>query len=120
MKCYENKIVEEPCTNFERLCSALSNKLTSGQISELQIFIDEADDFEDISYDDYEELKPFKRLRDRFPNRFKVVFAGLHKVAHSKNNTVVLQYGTPLCIKPFSPSDAKIDRAPVIVFRVSL
>jgi hypothetical protein len=104
----ENKIVEEPCTNFERLCSALSNKLTSGQISELQIFIDEADDFfEDISYDDYEELKPFKRLRDRFPNRFKVVFAGLHKVAHSKNNTVVLQYGTPLCIKPFSPSDAK-------------
>ena len=74
----------------------------------MQIYIDEADDFlGDISSDDYEGLRPFKKLRDKFPNRFKIVFAGLHRVTHTKNNSVIIHLGTPLCIKPFSTSDAK-------------
>lgn len=104
----KNKIIEEQCTNIEEMCSAISNKLSTGEILGLQIFIDEVDVyFEDISDDDYEELKPFKKLRDSFPNRFKVVFAGLHKVAHNKNNSVILHLGASLCIKPLSPTDAK-------------
>ncbi|MDW5299563.1 MAG: hypothetical protein SA378_05430 [Sedimentibacter sp.] len=107
-KLKEQNIINKTCSNSEELCNVIENSLSSGEISELQIFIDEADDFfSDISTGDYEELKPIKKLRDAYPNRFKVVFAGLHKVAHNKNNSVIIHLGTPLCIKPFSTADAR-------------
>jgi hypothetical protein len=92
------------------LCDALENKLRDNTISKLQLYIDEADRFlDEMATDNYKDLEPFRRLRleSDYSNRFKVVFAGLHKVVHNKENSVILQMGKPLCIKPFTQQEAK-------------
>lgn len=94
--------------SIQKLCSAISAKFNSKEAVELQLYVDEADDFlEDVSNEDFEELKFFKDLQDRYPNKFKVVFAGLHKVVHHKNNSVMGHLRKPLPILPLSTSDAK-------------
>jgi hypothetical protein len=90
------------------LCKALEHKLRDNTISKLQLYIDEADRFlDEIAPNNYKDLEPFRILHDDFPISFKVVFAGLHRVVHNKENTVILQMGKPVCIKPFTQQEAK-------------
>ena len=103
--------ISEDCSSIERLCDQLEHLFLGGRISELRLFIDEADKFLDsISGDNYEKLQPLIDLRRNTTNSFKFVLAGLHNVCRAQkateNNGVFGQLGQPLCVKPLSPKDA--------------
>lgn len=81
------------------------------KISSFLLLIDEADNFlASISKEDYTPLQPLINLKRKTKNSFKFVLAGLHNVCRAQNataeNGVFGQLGTPLCIKPLSPTDA--------------
>ncbi len=98
------------CDDLLSMCKQLKTAIRKKSIS-LYLFIDEVDDFLDaISATKYIQLQPLVDLwRDR-KNNFKFVIAGLHNVCRAKNavaeNGIFGQLGTPLCIKPLSPTDA--------------
>ncbi len=103
--------ISEECSSIEDLCDQLEHLFLGGKISELRLFIDEADKFLDsISEDNYEKLQPLIDLRRNTTNSFKFVLAGLHNVCRAQkateNNGVFGQLGQPLCVKPLSPKDA--------------
>ncbi|GEM_PF-3920292 len=76
------------------------------QISELHLYIDEADAFlDECSKDGYQLLNHFIKLASN--RNFRFVFAGLHDVLRShtgtSHNSSLPQLGDPLAIKPLSP-----------------
>lgn len=106
------KLIRNAHTTFESLCKEISEEFDKGNIAQLQLFIDESDDFlDEIHYDNYSSLTSFVNLKGKTNNRFKFVLAGLHNVARSKSamdrNSIFQQLGMPLCIKPLSPADAR-------------
>ena len=120
------------CGSLKELCIQLYSLFRSGNVERLHLLLDEADNFlKSIAPERYASIQPFIELRTDTKNNFKFVLAGLHNVCRAKNATAdnggFGQFGTPLCIKPLSPTDAlqllsrplrylgfKIDRYPHI------
>ena len=107
----DRKIALRPCETIREMCSQLSELFRNGKIVSLYLLIDEVDDFlSAIAEDAYTPLQPLVDLRRETKNNFKFVIAGLHNICRAKNatrdNGIFGQLGTPLCIKPLSPTDA--------------
>lgn len=107
----DGKIPLPACDSIKSLCLHLSKLFQSGRIAALLLLIDEADSFlAAIADNKYDQLQPFVNLRRETRNNFKFVLTGLHNVCRAKNatkdNGIFGQLGTPLCIKPLSPTDA--------------
>lgn len=91
-------------TNIERLFG--ESKLVS-----LFLLMDESDIYLDsISKDNYSSLEDFIALKRSTHNKFRFVFAGLHNVSRAKNaaknNSLLGQFGRPLCVRPLRYRDA--------------
>ncbi len=105
------KIKLHDCKTLKEMCSQLSNLFRSDKIVSMHLLIDEVDDFLGAIADQaYKQLQPLVDLKRETRNNFKFVIAGLHNVCRAKNatqeNGIFGQLGTPLCIKPLSPTDA--------------
>lgn len=112
LKSERLKLIKTPHLTLEGLCKELEEGFDSGKIVQLQLFIDETDDFlGEASLNNYSTLRPLLDLKRKTKNQFKFVLAGLHNVARSRraldNNGILPQFGAPLCIKPLSSTDAK-------------
>lgn len=99
------------CETLGDMCSQLNEMFRQGQIVSMHLLIDEVDDFLGaIAEEAYRPLQPLVDLKRETKNNFKFVIAGLHNVCRAKNatknNGIFGQLGTPLCIKPLSPTDA--------------
>ena len=99
------------CQSLEEFVNEIEKNIKIGRIDKLWLFIDEVDRFlASIADDGYMQLWPLIELKRRYSGQFKYVLAGLHNVCRAKkataNNGVFGQVGSPLCIKPLSPSDA--------------
>ena len=99
------------CTTLKKMCDQLDKMFRSGSIVSMHLLIDEVDDFLGAIADQaYRQLQPLVDLKRETRNNFKFVIAGLHNVCRAKNatreNGIFGQLGTPLCIKPLSPTDA--------------
>lgn len=107
----DGKIALKPCKTIREMCSQLSGLFRTGQIVSMHLLIDEVDDFlGSIADVAYKPIQPLVDLKRETKNNFKFVIAGLHNVCRAKNatkeNGIFGQLGTPLCIKPLSPTDA--------------
>lgn len=107
----DGKINLKPCATIKDMCAQLSAMFRSGQIVSMHLLIDEVDDFLGAIADvAYKPIQPLVDLKRETKNNFKFVIAGLHNVCRAKNatkdNGIFGQLGTPLCIKPLSPTDA--------------
>ena len=107
----DGKISLKPCKTIREMCSQLSELFRTGQIVSMHLLIDEVDDFLGAIADvAYKPIQPLVDLKRETKNNFKFVIAGLHNVCRAKNatrdNGIFGQLGTPLCIKPLSPTDA--------------
>ncbi len=107
----DGKVTLNPSSTLKELCDQLHAMFRRGQIQTMLLLIDEADDFlGQIAADKYANLQPLADLKRQTKNSFKFVIAGLHNVCRMHNatadNSVLGQLGTPLCIKPLSPTDA--------------
>lgn len=104
-------LTTENITSIKELCKQIEKWFSSDKILSLHLLLDEADRFlSSIASSDYMPLQPFVELKRETMNKFKFVLAGLHNVCRAKNatskNGIFGQLGTPLCIKPLSPTDA--------------
>lgn len=109
-KC-DGKIELPRCNTIKEMCTAISNLFRSKRITSMLLLIDEVDDFlASIADVAYKPIQPLVDLKRETKNNFKFVIAGLHNVCRAKNatrgNGIFGQLGTPLCIKPLSPTDA--------------
>ena len=91
-------------TNIERLFG-------EGKLVSLFLLMDESDIYLDsISKDNYSSLEDFIALKRSTHNKFRFVFAGLHNVSRAKNaaknNSLLGQFGRPLCVRPLRYRDA--------------
>ena len=107
----DGKIALKPCKTIREICSQLSELFRTGQIASMHLLIDEVDDFLGAIADvAYKPIQPLVDLKRETKNNFKFVIAGLHNVCRAKNatrdNGIFGQLGTPLCVKPLSPTDA--------------
>lgn len=98
-------------STITELCRNLETAFRDKKITTMLLLLDEADNFlASISKVNYALLQPLIDLKRESKNYFKFVFAGLHNVCRAQNatanNGVLGQLGTPLCIKPLSPTDA--------------
>ena len=105
------KIQFHNCKTLKEMCSQLSSMFRSEKIVSMHLLIDEVDDFlAAIADQAYKQLQPLVDLKRETRNNIKFVIAGLHNVCRAKNatreNGIFGQLGTPLCIKPLSPTDA--------------
>ncbi len=105
-------LIGEKYSSFDEICEKILRLYSAGSISRLQVFIDEADAFfEEAAKNRYATLNKYIQLMRSTNNKIKFIFAGLHNVAHTSKaleyNGLALQLGTPLCISPLSPSDAR-------------
>lgn len=92
-------------------CKQLDKLFRTNKVQSMLLLLDEADRFLGAIADTrYKQLQPLIDLKRETTNRFKFVLAGLHNVCRAKNatseNGVFGQLGTPLCVKPLSPTDA--------------
>ena len=99
------------CKTIEEVVGHIKKNLKNGNIKTMKLFMDETDDFlQSISQSRYKEIQPLVELQRKFPNNFKIVFAGLHNVCRTKNaiegNPILSQLGSPLCVKPLGVADA--------------
>jgi hypothetical protein len=104
--------LELTAETIQELCQQLDTLFRKGTIITMLLLLDEADDFlAAISGANYSPLQPLIDLKRESKNNFKFVFAGLHNVCRAQNatanNGVFGQLGTPLCVKPLSPTDAR-------------
>lgn len=104
-------ITLKPCHTIREMCIQLSDLFRAGKIKSMHLLIDEVDDFLGaIAGEAYMPLQSLVDLKRETKNNFKFVIAGLHNVCRAKNatraNGIFGQLGTPLCIKPLSPTDA--------------
>ena len=107
----DGKIKLDGCATLKDMCRMLSRMFRDGRIISMHLLIDEVDDFlASIADRAYAPLQPLIDLKRETKSAFKFVIAGLHNVCRAKNatkkNGVFGQLGTPLCIRPLSPSDA--------------
>ena len=107
----EGRIILKSCSTLKQVCSQINDQFRKGQISTLLLLIDEVDDFlAAIASNSYKEIQPLVDLKRETKNNFKFVIAGLHNVFRAqnatRNNGVFGQLGTPLCIKPLTPTNA--------------
>lgn len=105
------KLTQTDYGSLQELCQSLQEMWEDKKISMLRIFVDEVDClFEEFRRNDYEDLRPFIRVRDNTKHKVKFVFAGTHNVAATdiaeKENNNLIHMGKPLCIKPLSNDDA--------------
>lgn len=110
-KKVDGKITVPECDTLKKLCVALGDLFRSGKVVSMLLLIDEVDDFlASIADEAYRPIQPLVDLKRETKNNFKFVIAGLHNVCRAKNatrdNGIFGQLGTPLCIKPLSPTDA--------------
>lgn len=99
------------CDSIEQLCNEIEGMFSKLKVEAMLLLLDETDKYlGSIANNDYVQLQPLIDLKRRTKNRFKFVLAGLHNVCRAKNatarNGVFGQLGTPLCVKPLSPTDA--------------
>ena len=99
------------CKTIKELCNEFEKLFLSGKMESMLLLLDETDKFLGaIAEQDYAQLQPLIDLKRSTKNSFKFVLAGLHNVCRAKNatarNGVFGQLGTPLCVKPLSPTDA--------------
>lgn len=109
-KC-DGKVALPKCNTLGEMCAAISKLFRSKKITSMLLLIDEVDDFlASIADKAYRPIQPLVDLKRETKNNFKFVIAGLHNVCRAKNatrdNGIFGQLGTPLCIKPLSPTDA--------------
>lgn len=109
-QCSETVAFRETNT-LEDFCGQIKAMIERGTISALYLFVDEVDRYlGSISSNGYRQLQPLVDLRRESNGKFKFVLAGLHNVSRAMNatanNGIFGQLGTPLCIKPLSPTDA--------------
>jgi len=107
----DGRVKISSCKTLRDMCEQLSKMFRSGQIASMHLLIDEVDDFlTAIAEEAYRPIQPLVDLKRETKNNFKFVIAGLHNVCRAKNatreNGIFGQLGTPLCIKPLSPTDA--------------
>ena len=107
----DGKIKLLGCKTLKEMCDQLSKMFREEKIVTMHLLIDEVDDFlAAIADRAYRPLQPLVDLKRETRNNFKFVIAGLHNVCRAKNatreNGIFGQLGTPLCIKPLSPTDA--------------
>lgn len=105
------QIALKSCKTLREVCSQLSEFFSKEKIVSMHLLIDEVDAFLGAIADvAYEPIQPLVDLKRETKNNFKFVIAGLHNVCRAqnatKNNGIFGQLGTPLCIKPLSPTDA--------------
>ena len=98
-------------SNISDFCKQLDKMFRANKIHSMLLLLDEADKFlSAIAETKYTQLQPLIDLKRETTNQFKFVLAGLHNVCRAKNatseNGVFGQLGTPLCVKPLSPTDA--------------
>ena len=98
-------------STIKALCESIDNLFNEGKIVSMLLLLDEADNFlASISHEKYITIQPLINLKRERKNNFKFVLAGLHNVCRAEKatseNGVFGQLGTPLCIKPLSPTDA--------------
>lgn len=110
-KKVDGKITLPQCNSIKEMCAALSELFCNKQIASMLLLIDEVDDFlASIADEAYLPIQPLVDLKRETKNNFKFVITGLHNVCRAKNatkdNGIFGQLGTPLCIKPLSPTDA--------------
>lgn len=101
----------KPCDTLKKLCAQFHDLFQKKQMESMLLLLDEADNFLGaISKENYKTLQPLIDLKRETKNNFKFVLAGLHNVCRAQNatsrNGVFGQLGTPLCVKPLSPTDA--------------
>ena len=104
-------LVLENSLTIDDLCKQLDRMFRTNKVRSMLLLLDEADKFlSAIAETKYTQLQPLIDLKRETTNRFKFVLAGLHNVCRAKNatseNGVFGQLGTPLCVKPLSPTDA--------------
>ena len=107
----DGKIRFTRCSTLKEMCDQLSKQFRNGQIASMHLLIDEVDCFlASIADEKYKQIQPLVDLKRETKNKFKFVLTGLHNVCRAKNatreNGIFGQLGTPLCIKPLSPTDA--------------
>ena len=100
-----------PCESIDKLCLQIDRLFRERKIVSLLLLLDEADNFlAAIADAEYKPVQPLIDLKRETKNSFKFVLAGLHNVCRAKNattkNGVFGQLGTPLCVKPLTPTDA--------------
>ncbi len=111
-KLVDQGFISGDCADLEEMCDQLERSYKARRFVQLQIFLDEVDEFfAEAKEDNYEILRPFTNLMQDTINQIKFVFAGLHNVAHTKtandDNSPLIYLGKPLCIAPLSSSDAR-------------
>lgn len=110
-KKVDGKFELPKCSTIKEMCTAIGKLFHNNRISSMLLLIDEVDDFlVSIADQAYRPIQALVDLKRETKNNFKFVIAGLHNVCRAKNatrnNGVFGQLGTPLCIKPLSPTDA--------------
>lgn len=104
-------IIFEKCATIKALSDSFEKLFRDKKMESMLLLLDETDKFlSSIADQDYAPLQPLIDLKRSTKNNFKFVLAGLHNVCRAKNatarNGVFGQLGTPLCVKPLSPTDA--------------
>jgi len=97
--------------DYDTVFSDIKQGFSRGSISELALYIDEADTFfDEFSKACEKVLSIFLNLKRETHGKFRFLFAGLHNVMrfgnNMLNNNILPQLGTPLCITPLSTADA--------------
>lgn len=105
------KIKINRCKTLKEMCLQLGHLFRNGEIATMHLLIDEVDCFlTAIADEKYKPIQSLVELKRETKNKFKFVLTGLHNVCRAKNatekNGIFGQLGTPLCIKPLSPTDA--------------
>ena len=109
-RLYENGWIKKKGESWQDFAPIVRKALEADEFASLILFIDETNEFlKTDKQNGYEVLKVLKELRDRMPNRFKFVLAGLHNVSRQRheNNSFLAQLGDACVIKPFTSGEAK-------------
>ncbi len=101
----------QPCKRISILKTNIERLFGDGKLVSLFLLMDESDVYlESISKDNYSSLEDFIALKRSTHNKFRFVFAGLHNVSRAKNaaknNSLLGQFGRPLCVRPLRYRDA--------------
>ena len=99
------------CKRISVLKTNIEKLLGEGKLISLFLLMDESDIYlNSISKDNYSSLEDFIALKRSTHNKFRFVFAGLHNVSRAKNaakdNSLLGQFGRPLCVRPLRYRDA--------------
>ena len=97
----DGEIDPESTRQVESLLRQIREWLAGRDTRRLLLLLDEADDFLSVDANsDFRESSRLKGLMDQTDRRFKVVFAGLHKVVRTvqQANHPLAHLGDPICV----------------------